>query len=86
MALNSHWINTLIIKLIVYFCVIQLLIYGSLVIYSYFTYDVKIFDSGNETDIDSGNESDFEDEIPKAPAYSPRREIMPGARIRMMRR
>ena len=84
MSLNSHWINSLIIKLIIYFCVFQLLIYGSLVIYSYFT--LKNSNSGNETDIDSGNESDFEDEIPKAPTYSPRREIMPGARLRMMRR
>lgn len=63
---------------------VQLLIYVTLVIYSYF--ELKNSNSGNETDIDSGNESDFEDEIPKAPAYSPRREIMPGARLRMMRR
>jgi hypothetical protein len=38
----------------------------------------------NESDFDSGNESDFEDEVPTI--KETRNQIMPGARLRMMRR
>ena len=84
MTLNSNWITYLIGSFFLYLCLFQIIIYIVAVIYSYI--NVNNSNSGDETDIDSGNESDFEDEIPKAPDYSPRREIMPGARLRMMRR
>ena len=78
--MNSHWISVMFGKFLLMLCLFQLVII-TFVLFKLYINNLKN-ESGYETDINSGNESDYEDEIPK----DKKNKIMPGARLRMMRR
>lgn len=84
MSMNLHWITALFGRFVLFLCLFQLTIYISVCIYACF--QMKKNSSGNETDLDydSDYDSDFEDEVPTI--EKTRKQIMPGARLRMMRR
>ena len=86
--MNSHWIITLFGKFLLGLFIFQV---ASIIFALFHLYlasnnrnsgDETDINSVNDSDFDSGNDSDFEDEIPK----DKKNKIMPGARLRMMRR
>ena len=85
MSMSLHWITGLFGRFLFFLSLFQLTIYISVCIYACWKWNNI---SGNETDLDYDSDfdsdSDFEDEGPTI--EKTRKQIMPGARLRMMRR
>ena len=88
MSMSLHWIGGLFGSFLFYLSLFQLTIYISVCIYACLKLNVT---SGNEThlDFDSDYNSDYDsdfDEIYLSTPEEKRKEIKPGARLRMIRR
>ena len=80
MSMSLHWISGLFGRFLFFLSLFQLTIYISVCIYTCLKWNDT---SGNETDLDFDSDSDFE--IKAHTLEKTRKQIMPGARLRMKR-
>ena len=92
MSMSLHWIGGLFGSFLFYLSLFQLTIYISVCIYACLRWNNASvneahldFDSDYNSDYDSDFDSDF-DEIYLSTPEEKRKEIKPGARLRMIRR
>ena len=84
MSMSLHWISGLFGRFVFFLSLFQLTIYISVCIYACCKWNAT---SGNETDLDydSDFDSDSDFEIKATTLEETRKQIMPGARLRMKR-